>query len=190
LGGQLQFQLLQQEAELGFGLGIAGERQLAAVGGRQVHRCCVARLAGEPQFSDWVRGRGPTRPDGDDPLTRIVKGEGVVRFAEASDDPGYVASPSFRKAVEISGMRSGITVPLRSDDALLGAITVYRQEVRPFSDKQIALLQSFAAQAVAGRWPARPGCAKKLSFRRMQVLTVCQYQITYGGCSIPRQSDR
>ena len=37
LGGQLQFQLLQQEAELGFGLGIAGEHQLAAVGGRQVH---------------------------------------------------------------------------------------------------------------------------------------------------------
>ena len=37
LGGQLQFQLLQQEAELGFGLGIAGEQQLAAVGGRQVH---------------------------------------------------------------------------------------------------------------------------------------------------------
>ena len=37
LGGKLQFQLIQQEAELGFGLGIAGEQQLAAVGGRQVH---------------------------------------------------------------------------------------------------------------------------------------------------------
>ena len=101
--------------------------------------CLADFVSTDIWFSDWVRERGPARPEGDDPLARITKGAGVVHFADALDDPAYLTSPAFKDAVELSGMRSGITVPLRKDDAQQGAITLYRQEVRPFTDKQIAL---------------------------------------------------
>jgi GAF domain-containing protein len=111
---------------------------------------------GDPQFSDGVRQRGPVRPDSDgSPLGRILAGERVVSFADAPGDEGYRTSAGWREMVEASGVRSAIWVALHKDDALLGYITVYRQEVRPFSDKHIALLQNFAAQAVIAMENAR-----------------------------------
>jgi GAF domain-containing protein len=116
----------------------------------------VGAVRGEPRFIDWVRERGSFRPDRDgSPLGRIIDGEQIVHFGDAPGDAGYIASRGFREMVEISGMRSGVAVSLRKDDALLGTITVYRQEVRPFSEKQIALLQNFAAQAVIAMENAR-----------------------------------
>jgi adenylate cyclase len=114
-------------------------------------------VSGDPQFSDWVRERGPILYDReyDSPLGRIIKGEQVVRFTVAPGEEGHWTAAGFKETVEVGGMRSGIAVALKKDEALLGTISVYRQEVRPFSDKQIELLKSFAAQAVIAMESAR-----------------------------------
>jgi GAF domain-containing protein len=111
---------------------------------------------GEPQFSEWVRRRGPAQPTRkDSPSGRIVAGENVVSVADVSVDELYRSSASFRGMVDASGIRSAVWVALRKDETLLGTLTVYRQEVRPFTDKQIALLQNFSAQAVIAMENAR-----------------------------------
>jgi GAF domain-containing protein len=111
---------------------------------------------GDPKFTQWAWNYGPWVPDDDSsPAGRIVRGEEIVRFADAPGDEALRISPRFSALVEASGMRSGVTVALRKDDTLRGTVTVFRREVRPFTDKQIALLQNFAAQAVIAMENAR-----------------------------------
>ena len=83
------------------------------------------------------------------PLTRLVATKRVVNIDDLMAEQGYIdRDPRFVSLVEAAGARTHLLVPMRKDDQLIGAIAVYRQEVRPFTDKQIELVQNFAAQAV------------------------------------------
>ena len=74
----------------------------------------------------------------------------IIQIADVRADPSYSEerAPSYVAAVELGGVRSYIAVPMLKDRELIGGFTLSRQEVRPFTDKQIELVQNFAAQAV------------------------------------------
>jgi GAF domain-containing protein len=89
-------------------------------------------------------------------LGQVLQGDRVaVSLDVAAEEPYQAGNPRPRAFVDFGKARSAVRVPLMKDAKLLGILTVYRQEVRPFTDKQIALLQNFAAQAVIAMENAR-----------------------------------
>jgi len=81
---------------------------------------------------------------------RMAAVKAVVHVADASLDLGYIEErvPELVLAVELGGLRTGLAAPMLKENELIGALSLCRQEVRPFTDKQIELVQNFAAQAV------------------------------------------
>src|SRR5262245_29776267 len=110
----------------------------------------VAATRDAPPAYVAARKRDPQlRPPPDSPLGRVAATKQLVHIEDLATVRSYVERrPFVVAAVELGGFRSVLAVPLLKNDQLVGSINIFRQEVRPFSTRQIQLVENFAAQAV------------------------------------------
>jgi GAF domain-containing protein len=108
----------------------------------------VALYNAPPGFAEVRRGT-LARPNPKTAVGRVLTSKQPVQVVDVAADAAYAEGDPLRVAlVEVAGMRTLLAVPMLKETELVGTINIYRQEVRPFTDKQIALVQNFADQAV------------------------------------------
>src|SRR5262249_34786699 len=95
-----------------------------------------------PEYEESLQKRQAFHPDADAPLGRLLRTKELVHSADE------LAEKSSSPAAKYGGARSLVAVPMRKEKVLVGALVIYRTEVRPFTSKQIELVQNFPAQAV------------------------------------------
>jgi GAF domain-containing protein len=107
-----------------------------------------ATLGVSQAYAEYLN-KGPIRPGPTTGLGRVASTGQTIHIIDTESEPAYSEREPLRVATrELGGARSLLNVPMLKDGTLLGAIGIYRQEVRPFTDKQIAMVTNFAAQAV------------------------------------------
>jgi GAF domain-containing protein len=110
----------------------------------------LVALRNTPPALARERRSSPLRPGPNEPLGRMMATRNAVHIVDAAAQPTYLdrSDPGVVTAVELGGIRTLLVVPMLKEHELIGALTVYRREIRPFTAKQIELVKHFADQAV------------------------------------------
>ena len=107
----------------------------------------VAMHGGSPEYREYLFAEPLVAPDAQDAVSRVVSHREVIQIDDISKAPTYGMRMRIA-TIKIAKARTLVWVPMLKDNEVVGIIAIYRQEVRPFTEKQIALLTNFAAQAV------------------------------------------
>ena len=108
----------------------------------------AALYGAPPAFAESRRLNPVLKAEPGTGLGLVAETKKAVQIADISQEPAYTRDPSRSALLKLAGARTVLNVPMLKDNEVVGQIGIFRQDVRPFTDKQIELVTNFAAQAV------------------------------------------